>query len=310
MTNRIVQTLNLGRKMLLAGVGMVAVAGPIAVGIGARQASAQTPQSPPAFDVVSVKPYKSLNPGRGGDLRDPMFLAGGRFISRAPLIMVIAAAYAVPFFGSAARISGGPAWINSLDLVYDIQAVPAKDAAPDGLSASAQANKRRQMLQALLADCFKLVVRRETKEMPVYVVTVGKGGPKLPKADIQEKDCPEASAANAPADGNAVCHRFNGGRGRGLHARAVDMSDLVNFVQGWTDLPLFEETGLTGLYHIETEPWLPMELGSSRTNVDGADVANLPTLFTVFERLGLKMVSQKRNVDRYVIDHVEKPTEN
>jgi len=88
------------------------------------------------------------------------------------------------------------------------------------------------------------------------------------------------------------------------------MSDLVNFVQGWTDLPLFEETGLTGLYHIETEPWLPMELGSSRTNVDGADVANLPTLFTVFERLGLKMVSQKRNVDRYVIDHVEKPTEN
>jgi uncharacterized protein (TIGR03435 family) len=51
-------------------------------------------------------------------------------------------------------------------------------------------------------------------------------------------------------------------------------------------------------------------LDSSRTNVDGAEVADLPTLFTVFERLGLKMAAQKRSVDTYVIDHVEKPTEN
>jgi uncharacterized protein (TIGR03435 family) len=310
MTNRIVQKLNVCRKLLLTAVGMVAAAGTITFGIGARQARAQSPQTLPAFEVVSVKPYKSINPRKGGDLRDPAFLPGGRFTSRAPLIMVIAAAYDVPFFGPAARLSGGPAWINSLDVVYDIEATSAKDAAPDALSGSVQADMGRKMLQTLLADRFKLVVRRETKETPVYVLTVGKDGPKLPKADIQEKDCPEAPPATASADGNKVCHRFDGGRGRGLRARAVDMSDLVNFVRGWIDRPLINETGLKGLYHIETGPWLPMELDSSRKSVDGADVASLPTIFTVFERLGLKMVAQKRNVDRYVIDHVEKPAEN
>jgi len=39
-------------------------------------------------------------------------------------------------------------------------------------------------------------------------------------------------------------------------------------------------------------------------------LADLPRLFTVFERLGLKMESQKGKVDLVVIDQVEKPTEN
>jgi uncharacterized protein (TIGR03435 family) len=38
----------------------------------------------------------------------------------------------------------------------------------------------RLMLQQLLADRFKLTLHRETKEMPVYELTVAKGGPKLP----------------------------------------------------------------------------------------------------------------------------------
>ena len=303
------QKLDLGRKMLLTGVGVAAIAGSIAFGTGARQVKAQSPQSSPTFEVVSVKAYKSLNPGKGGDLRGPTFLPGGRFTSRAPLTMVIAAAYDIPFSSPDARISGGPDWISSLDLVYDIEATSPKEVASDGMSASAEATRERQMIQALLADRFKLVVRRQPKKIPVYVLTVEKGGPKFPIADIQEKDCP-AVPANASADGDTVCHRFNGGRGRGLHARAVNMSDLANFVQGWTDRPLFDETGLQGLYHIETEPWLPMELNSSRTNVDGVDVNDLPTIFTVFERLGLKMAAQERNVDTLVIDHVEKPTEN
>ncbi len=267
-------------------------------------------QSLPHFDVASIKPYKSSNPGRGGDLQSPTFLPDGRFISRSPLIMVIGAAYGVPFFGPAARISGGPDWINSLDLVYDIQATPANKAALDALSTTALAAARRQMLQSLLADRFNLTVRHVPKEMPVYVLTVDKGGPKLPKADIQEKDCPDAPPATASSDGNKVCHRFAGGRGRGLHAMAANTSDLVTFVESWTDRPVLDETGLQGLYRIETEPWRPMEIGSTQTNVDGANAADLPTLFTIFERLGLKLTGQKRTLDTYVVDHIEKPTGN
>lgn len=302
MTSRMTQKLRARRRALLVSAGVLALAGAIARG---QSKAALT------FEVISVKPVKTNYPIAKGnpDFHGPAFLPGGRFTVTAPLIMVIAAAYDVPLSSPTARISGGPDWINSANLVYDIEATTPNDMAFDGLSARAQATVGRQMLQALLADRFKLVIRPQTKKMPVYVLMVEKNGPKFPIADIQEKDCPVAPQ-NAPGDGNTVCHRFNGGRGRGLHARAVNMSDLANFVQGWTDRPLFDETGLQGLYRIETEPWLPMELDSSRTNVDGVDVGNLPTIFTVFERLGLKMAAQERDMETYVIDHVEKPTEN
>jgi len=60
---------------------------------------------------------------------------------------------------------------------------------PTGLSDQARNERMRMMLQDLLADRFKLKLHRETKEMPVYSLVVAKGGPKLQKADIEEKDC-------------------------------------------------------------------------------------------------------------------------
>jgi uncharacterized protein (TIGR03435 family) len=313
MTNRMTQKLSAGRKALLVSAGVLAVAGPIAIGVTAPQLRGQS-KATSTFEVTSVKPYKTRYPIAKGnpDLHSPRFLPGGRFTATAPLLMVIAAAYDIPMTGPVSRITGGPAWLNSPESVYDIQATAAKGVIPDGLAASARADRMRVMLQALLADRFKLVLRRETKEVPVYALVVSKDGPKIPKADIEEKDCPD-TPLSGPATSEA-CHRFTGGRGRGLHARAVDMSDLVTFVQAWTDRPLVDKTGLKGLYHIETEPWLPMELGSSPPSSgakqDNVSVADLPTLFTIFERLGLKMVPQKGNVDVYVIDRIEKPAEN
>ena len=313
MAHRIAHKMDFGRKLLLAVAGVAAVAAPIIIGMtNAFPLRAQSPRTPRAFEVVSVKPYK----GDGRDLRPPEFLPGGRFTSKAPLLMVIAAAYNIPVQVAAARVTGAPSWMNftrnSVDGIYDIEATAPKGAIPDGLSPDARSDRDRVMLQALLSDRFKLVIRREMKEMPVYALVVGKGGPKLQKADIEEKDCPENPGGSG--DGTMVCHRFNGGRGRGLHARAVTMSDLASWVQSWTDRPLIDKTGIKGLYHIETEPWQPMELGSSApapgTKQDGVDLRDLPTIFTVFERLGLKMESQKGKVDTYVIDHIEKPTEN
>ena len=310
MAHRIARNMDVGRKLLLAAAGVIAVAAPVIIGM--TNAFPLRAQSKQAFEVVSVKPYK----GDGRDLRAPEFLPGGRFTSKAPLLMVIASAYNIPVQVAAARVTGAPSWMNftrnSVDGIYDIEATAPKDAIPDGLSPDARSDRYRLMLQALLADRFKLAIRRETKEMPVYALVVGKGGPKLQKADIEEKDCPANPGGSG--DGTIVCHRFNGGRGRGLHARAVTMSDLASWVQSWTDRPLIDKTGIKGIYHIETEPWQPMELASSSpapgTKQDGVDLRDLPTIFTVFERLGLKMESQKGNVDIYVIDHIEKPSEN
>ncbi len=100
---------------------------------------------------------------------------------------------------------------------FDIEAVAPQGAIPAGASEAVQAEIMRRMLQSLLADRFKLVVRRETKDLPVYAIVIGKNGPKLKKSDVQEGDC--ASRIGKPDV--MPCHEFNGGRGRGLHTDAA-----------------------------------------------------------------------------------------
>ena len=92
------------------------------------------------------------------------------------------------------------------------------------------------------------------------------------------------------------------------------MSDLASFVENWTDRPLLDKTGIQGLYRFETKGWLPMQAmqppAPGAKAEDGSDMADVPTVFQMFENLGLRMEAQKGIVDVYVIDHIEKPSEN
>ena len=306
MANRIGRGLSAGRKMLLAGAGVLAVAGPIAIGIvNAPPMRGQArPAGAAAFEVASVKPQAP-----GDDHFAPPAFAGGRFTSAAPLIYVIASAYDLPFRPSA-RLTGLPDWARSSDSVYDIEATSV---IPAGLSGRARLDGERMMLRAMLADRFKLVIHREQREMPVYALVVGRGGPKLQKADIEERDCPNPGLSTTPPqEPDTFCHIMTAGRGGGLHARAVDMSDVVSAVGNWTSRPLLDKTGIKGLYHMETTGWQPMQDApfAPGARLNGVPIDDLPTLFEVFEKLGLKMESQRDKVDVYVMDHIEKPSEN
>ncbi|HVY92782.1 MAG TPA: TIGR03435 family protein, partial [Bryobacteraceae bacterium] len=209
----------------------------------------------PSFDAASVKPHP---PGDRTNLMVPTVLPGGRFVSRFSVSSVISFAYKLPINPSP-RLSGVPDWARGLNEMYDID---ARGVMPAGLSMEGSTDRIRLMVQALLADRFKLSIHRESKEMPVYELVVEKGGAKLQPADIQEKDCPETSTT-MPASHSAtpsmpeVCHTFNGGQGRGLRGRAVDVADLVSNVENSTGRPLLDKTGIKGLYRIETKPWMP-----------------------------------------------------
>ncbi|MBZ5617921.1 MAG: TIGR03435 family protein [Acidobacteriia bacterium] len=310
MTHHVTHNLRFGKKLLLAAAGVAAVATPILIGImHAPQMRAQSqPEKRLAFEVASVKANKSADPRSFGTMKGE---PGGRLIVReSPLYMIIAAAYNVSF--QSPRLSGGPDWIRSER--YDIEATPEKGAIPAELPAKEQDARMRLMLQTLLADRFKLKVLRETKELPVYVLLVGKNGPKLRESKVAEKDCADPKD---PEKKGVPCHRFMGGQGRGLHGTAVNMADLVGFVENWTDRPLIDKTGIERLYDIESEGWLPMrprQPPSPGTPPSAEDLAfsdpAIPTLFMIFERLGLKMEPQKAPIETYVIDHVERPTEN
>jgi uncharacterized protein (TIGR03435 family) len=266
-------------------------------------ASAQ-PATQWKFEVASIKPG-TVTPNRRPSF--PQFLPGGRFtVSGLPLRFLIAAAWDVGF--QSKRLSGGPDWIGSFDTSYDIEARAPEGAFPTGLPANIRQKRERQMLQALLEDRFHLKMRVENKEIPVYFVTAAKGGVKLENAGIEEKDCPLTT------DNAAACHTILGGRGRGLHGKAVTIADILTFVENWTDRPLVDKTGLPGLFKIETGGWRDIQPGPEPAPgtkaEDGSYAADLPTLFGIFDRLGLKLESQRATAAMFVVEHVDRPAEN
>jgi uncharacterized protein (TIGR03435 family) len=306
MTDLKPKNLNVGKKLLLTVAGMATVTAPIAIGVlNAPQIRAQSqPATPLAFEVASIKPNKSAD-WRGQRIQ---FTPGGRFsVVNLPLDVIIAIAYNVPF--QSARLTGGPDWARSDR--YDIEATAEKGTIPEGSPTKVRAEKMRLMLQTLLAERFKLTIRSETKEQPVYALVVGKDGPKLQAAKIQEKDCSDDS------NDNTACHQLSGGQGQGLHGSAVDLSDVALFVANWTDRPVLDRTGIEGLFNIQTEGWTPLRPrqalapGAEPSKEDLAlSDPTRPTLFMILQRLGLKLESQKAPVEMFVIEHVDRPSAN
>jgi uncharacterized protein (TIGR03435 family) len=304
MANRKMYGPACGRKLLLAGAAVLALTVPVIIGlVDVSQVRAQSAENP-TFDVASVKLHAGVIDR--SILVPPTVLPGGRFVSRFPLAILIS--YAYKLSGNQSRVTGIPDWTKSPQGgVYDVEATSTM---PPGLSMQARNDRVRAMVQALLVDRFKLVIRRESKEMPVYALVVAKGGPKLQRADIEERDCLEESLSvlgpQSPATPMpVVCHAFSGGVGRGLHARAANISDLASFVENWTDRPLLDKTGIQGLYRFEAGPYQRMDAMAARS-----DVPDAPTVFEMFGQLGLRMEPQKGVVEVYVIDRIEKPSEN
>ncbi len=267
---------------------------------------AQQPVPKVAFEAASVKANNTPD-FRG---RNWQFLPGGRFAAtNAPLSFIIALAYNIPIFTDSLRLFGGPKWVRSDK--YDIVATAGRGVISPEMSVKARDDKVRLMLQSLLDDHFKLVMRRETRELPAYVVVVAKNGPKLPRASLEEKDCPEVTAN----DGGS-CHSVIGGQGNGIHGKAISVADILAFAENWSDRPIVDKTGIEGLFRVDTVGWVPLRprIVPPGREPTAEDIAmsdpTRPTLFMIFDRLGLKMQPQKAPVETFMIDQIEKPTEN
>jgi uncharacterized protein (TIGR03435 family) len=290
------------RKFLLAAAGLAALAWPLAVGImNAPAGHAQSADSPPLkFEVASVKPNKS-----GSERSPAMILPGGRFTATNNTVRaLILNAYEIPPY----LLSGGPSWIDSE--AYDVDAKPADRAIPPGLRGRPLWDKTRTMLRALLADRFHLEIRTVSKEVPLYEISVAKNGPKLTKST---RDCSADEFA---------CHGFRGNPRR-LSAMGVDMADLASELSYRQGRPVLDKTGISGVFDflLQWNVWYGREHTTqtadetprppSRDEGPMPEADSLPDLATALDRqLGLKLESRKGPVDTYVIERVERPSEN
>jgi uncharacterized protein (TIGR03435 family) len=301
--SRVGSNLDWGRRLLLASVSFAAVGVPTAIGLFHAQPARAQAQSPAAlsFEVASVKSNKSGDPGSPS-----MILPGGRFkATNNSVRALILNAYGI--WTTPSLLQGGPAWIDSDR--YDIDAKAAANTIPAGTSNRVLWEKTRLMLQTLLADRFKLSIRRETKEMPTYQLVVAKNGAKLQKTDA---DCDVSYT---------TCHGFSGGPWH-LSGSGVDMYDLALILSSYSDRPVIDRTGIEGLFDLKLQwnphwPRVPAADDSPRSPAVEAregprsDPSSIPPLFDALEQqLGLRLESHKGPVEVYVVDHMERPSEN
>jgi uncharacterized protein (TIGR03435 family) len=234
-----------------------------------------------SFEVASIKPAAPCC--AEGQWRESKALDDRIDFRYVTLRYCIAFAYGLKEF----QVSGPPA---ITELRYDILARASEGTKHDQLPG---------MMQALLADRFKLEFHREQKEFSVYILTVGKAGPKLKKS-------PDTADPNA---GGNVGMSMSG-RGVGLmEARHLDMQGLANTLQRYVGRPVINRTNLEGRYDFDLE-FAPEDLRGmpQPPNQPGAvPAAELGvSIFTSVQRVGLKLESQKQPLDAIVVDKVEK----
>lgn len=218
----------------------------------------------PSFDAAYIKPHVNAGGGRPGD--GPLQGKGsgglrftpGRVVS-APIGVTARKILMEAYHLNQYQLSGGPGWLDSY--WFDLE---GKTENP------ADENQLRQMLQTLLAERLQLVAHRETKEMPVYALMVGKNGPKLHEWKPGDP---------TPASGNIT----------------GTMQHFAEVLSNAPDVgrPVLDKTGMQGVYGFFVQ-W-------------PADGEFLPAMQ---EQLGLKLESQKGPVDILIIDHLEKPSSN
>ncbi|HEY6345558.1 MAG TPA: TIGR03435 family protein [Bryobacteraceae bacterium] len=243
----------------------------------------------PAFDVTSVRVNKRAHVPQVGQPppRDRFGCSGNRFESIDNLLWrPIAWAYNVRFF----QVSGMPRWAEgSPEAFFDIQAVT---------EAPVSVEQCRVMVQTLLADRFKLVVHRETKELPVYALVLGKNGSKLKEASDLDPSTPEPVGGFVRIEKSTtrVSVRWS-------------MAQLVDWLSLSTtridQRNVVDRTGLKGIYEFSLMYELFPEVAERLGRHDKPDV------FTaVQEQLGLKLESRNEPFEVVVIDHLERPSEN
>ena len=297
--------------MFTRSMGRLSLCVPIAVAIAVALARAQT-ASAERFEVASIKPYKGPVTMISSNTEP-----GGRFVAQQQSLRdLIGLAYKV----RDSQIVGGPDWLGTAR--FDITAkadreLPAFD--PGGGTGPLE-----QMLQALLADRFKLVAHRETRELPIFALVMarsdGRPGEKLRRSST---DCASVFADRAragqpgplvtgdrPTCGMVVSPwsiRIGGG----------PLSQLTMVLTNMTNRFVVDRTGLTGNYDVDLQ-WTPQGMRIGRPPGDAPSGpafpapppdANGATLETAIqEQLGLKLDPQRGPVPVLVIERVDQPT--
>ena len=244
-----------------------------------------------SFDTASVRPSSSTS-ARFSMKDDP----GRITYTNVPLRRVLLAAYDVKNYQLA-----GPDWLNTLR--YDISANVPPGATKEQIAV---------MLRHLLVSRFRMTIRRESRELPIYAMIAGKSGLKIkptgaaPQADeqiatVKQQEGKDGLPVLDLGAGGLVIETKNG-RAR-ISAKAIPLTRLADMLSTRVGKPVLDQTGLTGLYDFTL--YFSPEGTPLDTAID-------PDIFVALqEQLGLKLEATKGSIDMVIVDRADKiPEEN
>jgi len=276
---------------------IVAMVGPLRA-IEGR--AGQAPSVPLKLEVASVRPNTS-EPDERSIQRTP----GGRFVvDNLPLRDLIIFAYQLQDY----QLVDAPDWL----VAERFNIVAKAEREPSGWLDEIGLGRSRIMMQNLLVERFSLAVHKETRDLPIFELTLarsdGKPGPKL----LQ-------STTNCAVPGP---QRTAGPRGCGMTIRpeqilfgGFPLDRFVSNLSGLVHRIVVDRTGLTGNWDFELslppgpDPLTPATLPPSPPQ-PGVDpkVAWLSTALE--EQLGLQLRPARGPVEVLVVDGVKRPTQN
>jgi uncharacterized protein (TIGR03435 family) len=254
------------------------------------------------FDVVSIRRDTA-----GGPQYIGRPTADGYQMKNMVVGYLILMAY-VPQTGGAAaytgnQILGAPAWLGSDDDRYDVDAKVSPADLADWQNPAKQPAMMRSMLETMLQDRLKLVVHRSTKEAPVYLLEVGKDGPKFKETNPDEL---HQDARTMPGGGGFLSREEEGGV-MTIHYWGITMAQLARFVLG-AERPIEDKTGLIGKYDVTVHR--PLPAAAQLGDATDAAVDPGPSAAEIAAQLGLRLELAQGQVETLVIDHVERPSDN
>ena len=261
--------------------------------------AAQTPRQ--AFEAASVKVNRS-----SGTLVSLSMPTGRLSGVNVTLRMLMRIAYQRPDF----RMIGGPGWIDGDR--FDVEATAG---------AAASVDQVRAMTRTLLEDRFHLKTHTESRELPVYVLSIarrdGSLGEQIKAAGAEcvpirppagAPPPPPPPAGPAPAAAPRCPSMLMNGH---LSARKLTIARLASTLASFVNREILDRTNLTGEFDFDLH-WLPDQLGFIPAGAPPPPIdTSAPPLFTALqEQLGLKLDSSRAPVDVLVVDSVAKPTED
>jgi uncharacterized protein (TIGR03435 family) len=254
------------------------------------EANRTTAPVPLQFEVASIKTTKSVSAVVGGCHGSDVEFGPNDIHSRVPIGRCVITAgrlthiMAVAYKFNVNRIDGRPDWDGPTR--FDVEAKAE--------SSTATQQQLLQMLQALLADRFKLKIIRETRQLSGYTLVVAKNGPTLREAQSTEESRLIVNGGNGGKSNKAGARDDKVPYLNSITGQKSSMAQLVEHLSlGAAGGPVVDQTDLKGYYDF-TLNW---ESGESLSAA-------------LQEQLGLKLEPQKVAVEFITIDSAEKPTEN